>query len=494
MLKILETIRKQSSVNVDRARKADLGQFFTPEPVAEFMASMFAKGKHEQISLLDPGAGIGTLSTAFFQEFKKWDGDESKLSVVAYEIDDIVRSRLSDFFSCLSLTSKSKFEVRGYDFVEDAVHLVLFDRKTPYTHAILNPPYRKISSESEYRSLLRLSGIETVNLYSAFVALAVKLLVDGGQLVAIIPRSFCNGPYYRSFRKQLINETSIKRIHLFGARNKAFRDENVLQENVIISLEKSEAQGDVIVSTSTDATFSDLREQAFDFSRIVYPDDPEEVIHVPTSLELDFHHESKLFNQSLADLFVEVSTGPIVDFRVREHTRDLPEEGTVPLLYPGHFVDDKISWPRPNWKKPNAIVVNDETFKWLYPSGFYTVVRRFSSKEEKRRIKANLFDPSSLSTYSHIAFENHFNVFHFRKQGLDKHLANGLAVFLNSSIVDKYFRRMNGHTQVNATDLRRLKYPSVSILKKLGEFAMKRNLTSQEEIDIAIEKLSNQNA
>jgi adenine-specific DNA-methyltransferase len=48
-------------------------------------------------------------------------------------------------------------------------------------------------------------------------------------------------------------------------------------------------------------------------------------------------------------------------------------------------------------------------------------------------------------------------------------LAKGLAAFLNSSLVDAYFRQFNGHTQVNATDLRSLTYPTFTELHALGE-------------------------
>ena len=39
-------------------------------------------------------------------------------------------------------------------------------------------------------------------------------------------------------------------------------------------------------------------------------------------------------------------------------------------------------------------------------------------------------------------------------------LARGIALWLNSPQVDAYFRVFSGHTQVNATDLRHLKFPS----------------------------------
>ncbi|HQB08817.1 MAG TPA: SAM-dependent methyltransferase, partial [bacterium] len=97
------------------------------------------------------------------------------------------------------------------------------------------------------------------------------------------------------------------------------------------------------------------------------------------------------------------------------------------------------------------------------------IVRRISSKEEKRRIVANFVNPDYFSNVDAYGFENHLNVFHENKQGLSQSLAKGLTVYLNSTFVDDLFRKFSGHTQVNATDLRQLKYPSKTALIKLGE-------------------------
>jgi adenine-specific DNA-methyltransferase len=40
--------------------------------------------------------------------------------------------------------------------------------------------------------------------------------------------------------------------------------------------------------------------------------------------------------------------------------------------------------------------------------------------------------------------------------------------YLNSQEVDDYFRVFSGHTQVNATDLRRLRYPTIEQLKSMS--------------------------
>lgn len=125
---------------------------------------------------------------------------------------------------------------------------------------------------------------------------------------------------------------------------------------------------------------------------------------------------------------------------------------------------------------------NPETWKWLYPKGFYVVVRRFSSKEERRRIVAHVVDPTAFQG-DRIGFENHLNVFHSGKRGIGGDVAHGLAVFLNSTFVDEYFRRFSGHTQVNATDLRLLRYPEIRQLENLGRWARRQVSLTQESID-----------
>ncbi len=382
-----------------------------------------------------------------------------------------------------------KFAIFGGDFIEHAVNMIQFGKDESFTHAILNPPYKKISSTSKERSLLRYAGIETVNLYSAFVALAVALSAPGGQIVAIIPRSFCNGPYYRPFRAFILERAAIRHLHLFESRNKAFKDDEVLQENIIIRLERGGTPGTVTVTTSSDDSFADLRSHEHPFDQIVFPDDPERFIHVPTTTERCAIELSPAVRHSLADMGVQVSTGPIVDFRLKAHLRGMPVPGSVPLIYPGHLRMSGTVWPVAESKKPNAIMRNEDTEKWLYPNGFYCAVRRFSAKEEKRRVVASIVHPASFGEHSMLGFENHINLFHENKRGLPEPLARGLVVFLNTTAVDEYFRRFNGHTQVNATDLRRMKYPSRSALIELGTWAMQQRTLTQELIDAKFEAL-----
>lgn len=495
MLSQVEQKRLYISRSTAANKKSQFGQFLTPERTAAFMAGLFADS-YGCCRLLDAGAGIGSLSAAFLDRWRSAGFHFQRVDLDAFEIDCTLHPHLLQTLEKYKHGEDFVAKIRNEDFVHAAVESLVsknlfFSELPDYTHAILNPPYKKINSNSVHRLALRRVGIETVNLYSAFVALAVALVSSGGQIVAIIPRSFCNGPYYRPFRDFILERAAIRHVHLFESRSKAFKDDEVLQENIIIRLECGGQQGPVTVSTSTDDTFTDLTTYEHPFERIVFADDTERFFHVPTSPEKNAIELYPAIRYTLADNRINVSTGPVVDFRLKEHLRDMPGICTVPLLYPGHFSNSgTTTWPVEGMKKPNAIERNAETEKWLYPNGFYCVVRRFSSKEEKRRIVASVVDPRAFGDVPFLGFENHLNLFHENKRGLPQALAHGLAVFLNTTAVDENFRSFNGHTQVNATDLKLMKYPSRDFLIELGEWAMQQGELTQATIDAKLGTLT----
>ena len=235
------------------------------------------------------------------------------------------------------------------------------------------------------------------------------------------------------------------------------------------------------MSTSTDATFHDLHQLNLPFDQIVKPSDPERFIYIPSS---STSAGSKLFKHKLSELGLDVATGPVVDFRLRDHWLAAPTKKSVPLIYSHHFRGG-FGWPRDH-RKPNALALNDQTRKWLMPRGWYAVTKRFSSKEEKRRIVAYVVDPGDLPGELY-GFENHLNVIHKSKKGLTEELARGITVFLNSTIVDQHFRSFSGHTQVNATDLRSMRFPAIADLIRFGEWAKAQDSLCHKAIDEFIE-------
>lgn len=478
------------------AKRDELGQFFTPTPVATLMASMFDP-EFRRIELLDAGAGAGALTEALVQHLCGLQRRPETISVTAYELD----RTLIDWLKRTLARCEELCELAGIaftatvfekDFIEEAAPVVgggLFAGKWPaFNIAIVNPPYRKIRSNSSTRRFLRSAKIETSNLYTGFLSLIVKLLAKNGQLVAITPRSFCNGPYFKPFRVDFLKEMSLRRLHVFESRSAAFSKDKVLQENLIVHAIKTESKPETVaISSSSGRPDGQIVLSQVPYSEVVSPKDPDKFIHLAAD-DSDIYAKSAIeqLPSTLSEIGLNVSTGRVVDFRAKPFLRQMPDKDTVPLIYSTHFNGGFIEWPKANSRKPNAIVSNQNTYDLLVPSETYVLVKRFTAKEERRRIVACIYDPDRVATKL-VGFENHLNYFHSNGRGLPMDLAKGLAAFLNSTIVDQYFRRFSGHTQVNATDLRALKYPSRDELERIGH-GIDEPIVEQLEIDETIQQ------
>ncbi len=479
-----------------RDHRSLLGQFFTPAPTAAFLASLF-EPLPEEVRLLDAGAGEGALSLAAVREISCSHPQVRALSLVAYEVDPAALPLLHGTLAgcgelCQKAGIKFSFQVISRDFIEDSKDILsggFFAEDVPSFHAaIVNPPYRKIASDSHERRDLSALGIETSNLYTGFLALITKRLAPRGQLVAITPRSFCNGPYFQPFRRQFLDDMAVRRLHVFDSRSETFKGSQVLQETIIFHALRGLPQGPTVhVSSSPGVDASAMTEAHISFAEIVHPGDCQRFIHIPSGEQhLAAKRRASALPAMLDQLGLMVSTGRVVDFRLRDSLRPDPQVDAAPLVYSSHFNGGSVHWPWLGGKKPNAILVNDQTRPWLVPAGRYVLTKRFTSKEEKRRLVASVFDPSQVPG-DLVGFENHLNYFHACGAGLDRELAAGLFAYLNSTLVDDYSRSFSGHTQVNATDLRKLHYPSRQTLEAIGK-GLERLDLGQTEIDAILER------
>jgi len=495
-LHTLDHIRESFNGAISRADRFEIGQFLTPAAIAQFMSSMFISGPRN-VRILDPGAGTGVLFATAVETLLSQENRPLSIEVVAYETDSAILPYLEETLErCHSLCISNGVEFHGIIKREDFVSAANEETRESlfavpvarFTHVILNPPYKKINRQTAMSRMLYSSDIEVANIYAVFVWLSMLLLEPCGQMVAITPRSFCNGPYFKKFRAAFLHIMSLKRIHLFESRKKAFGDDNVLQENVIYhairNIEKPKA---IIISASEGLDFNKAHTISVPYSRVVHPDDRDMFIHLGVdNADTSPAERIKCFSSSLKKLSVSVSTGRVVDFRAREHLRPFPQQDAVPLIYPCHFENGFVTWPVESGKKPNAIATSAETSDLLVEAGFYVLTKRFSSKEQQRRVMAAIYDPARIDTRL-VGFENHLNYFHKQGKGLPADLARGLALYLNSTIADQYFRLFSGHTQVNATDLRKMPYPTHEQLLRLGSY-VEETMPNQETIDAIIEK------
>lgn len=499
-LSIADGFRETIVSKRDKKDRSALGQYMTPPVISQFMASMFEDLSDNRIRLLDPGSGIGSLSASVCREVLDRSDRPRSVHITSYEIDpefskaqeEVLTTSLAELSSAGVEGSK---EIYNDDFILTITQWVGNDMfsesgKVPgFTHVIMNPPYKKIRQNSAHRRALSKIGIETSNLYTAFLALSILLLEDNGELVAIVPRSFCNGTYFRPFRKLLHDHISLKGIHIFHSRKQAFKDDEVLQENIIIHGVKGRERNGVKISSSRglDVAHSDVRNA--DYVDVIDSDDPELFLKIATTEdEQEILNTVNRFDSTLTDLGIDVLTGPVVDFRLRDYLKHEVDEQDVPLLYTVNFDNGVIRWPVTDTRKPQGISRSQPVDKWLLENDRFVVTKRFSSKEERRRVVACVYE-KDVAESSKVGFENHLNVFHKNKKGLDREFAVGLCTYLNSSLFDNAFRIFSGHTQVNATDLRNMRYPSEGQLKSIAE-KIGNPTYDQERIDTVVESVT----
>ena len=485
-----EQRRIAQAEGLNNADRAELGQYLTPAPIARLLAAMF-EPPEGQIRVLDPGAGVGSLSAALVERAAS-EGWLCSLDLTAVELDErMVGGLESTLNDCRAVMQAFEGRVEHADFLAWAASQAAPGMFQPehlsFDLIILNPPYGKLRTASATHERLRRLGIRTSNLYSAFVWLASRLLAPNGQLVAITPRSFCNGSYFKSFRQALLDDCALRDIHVFESRGTAFRDGGVLQENIIFRIVRSAQRPSVQIAVSSGSGLDEPRRHEVGADSVVHPRDPCLFIRIPedrASVELAEHLAS--LPQTLAGLGVTASTGRVVDFRSREHLREQCDNGAIPLIYPGHLKRGRIEWPGESNSKPCAIAATPATEGMLLPSGEYVLVKRFSSKEERRRVVAAVLEPGDLPG-DVVAMENHVNVLHDSNRGMELDLAWGLAAYLNSTAVDLFFRQFSGHTQVNAADLESLRYPDAQSLLALGAEARSVEF-EQQATDMLVER------
>jgi len=464
----------------DEDRKSR-GQFFTPAPVARFMSSLF-ENVPESVRLLDAGAGMGALTAAVCDRFADEKGVQ-QVEIDLFETDPLAVARLTETIeSCKGRLSDAGVAMRGTIRVEDFVESVILRERSLFTSpdipakydlAIMNPPYFKLPADSEHARLARIIGPSQPNIYSLFLAAAIDRLVPGGELVAITPRSFCNGLYFKNFRNWLIERADLLRIHAFGSRTETFREAKVLQESIITHYRKRDPSDaprtSVLISRSFGRDFDDVETEALPVSRIIDTSCGDALISIPESpRDAEIIEIAESWPTRFQDTGLTISTGPVVMFRTREFHSEAPTHDTVPLLTSHHVRGGRVEWPRAKKKWPTSFFDSKASRKHLLPTANYVLVKRFTAKEEHRRLSASAMRGDDFSD-ERIAIENHLNYIAHAERPLSINEVTGVAALLNSALMDRYFRSFSGNTQVNATEVRTMKFPPLAVIAAIGE-------------------------
>ena len=116
-----DVARMYYTSRLDLKHRSELGQFLTPATIARFMARQF-NNLSGHIHLLDPGAGIGTLTAAVVERLLANPQPVKSLSITAYEVEPIFFPSLTQTLieCCGALNSKgiqADYRLRKESFI-----------------------------------------------------------------------------------------------------------------------------------------------------------------------------------------------------------------------------------------------------------------------------------------------------------------------------------------------------------------------------------------
>lgn len=465
------------------------GVFFTPVAVAEFMASLISGPLAGHVAIVDPGAGLGILSCAACERIASRFPSVSSISIHAYETEDSLKPGLEEVMAYATKYLARRGvslapEVRTTDFVLSHSEMLvaagqmlpLNSEKRGYDLAISNPPYFKLSASDERALAAKAVVHGQPNVYSLFMAAAASLLRERGQLIFITPRSFASGTYFRRFREWFFDLMVPEQIHLFVSRRQAFRRDDVLQENVIMATRRStgwrteSCERELSISSSHGPSdLSRARPRSVAISSVLDLRDRGSVLRIPTSERDDaVTRLVQTWQGSFAEYGLEISTGPVVPFRavaLLDSKGDVPTSH-YPLLWMHHVSPMRMDWPN-GTRKQQFIKATKEAERILIENQNYVLLRRFSAKEERRRLVAAPLVAGTLESPM-LGLENHLNYIHRPGGTLTDEETWGLAALLSSSLLDIYIRTVSGNTQVNASDLRAIPLPDREKILAIG--------------------------
>ncbi len=477
-MNLMDYIINQTSDYIDqmpKAKRKKYGQFFTSKETAVFMAGLFSIPEDKPcLEILDPGAGSGVLSVALIERLQTRSSIQH-IDLTCYETDTNIIPLLKTNLDwvCQNALVHVTYQIISDNYILSQMAeyngmIGANPQPRKYDLVIGNPPYMKVSKDAPEAKAMPDVCYGAPNLYFLFASMSLFNLIADGELVYIIPRSWTSGAYFKRFRQKFLSEGTLEHIHLFVSRDKVFDKENVLQETIIIKVRKTTMplQTITITTTHSNQDFSEITCFKAPYHTVVTGEDTY-VYLVTNQKEIDILEQINAWRNTLPSLGLKMKTGLTVDFRNWDVLRNSEDNHAVPLFYAQHIQNGRVTFPV---GKEHEYILTDQP-SLLQPNANYLFVKRFTSKEESRRLQCGVYLARKYPKYDKISTQNKIN-FVTGMDGLSECVVYGLYVLFNSTLYDCYYRILNGSTQVNSTEVNAMPVPSLSVIEHMGKDLM----------------------
>lgn len=486
---VAETTKKYIE-QMPKMQRKKFGQFFTSKETAIFMAGLLDIPEEKtSVSVLDPGAGSGMLTAAITDVLNEISTIDT-IHLVCYENNQDIVKLLEENLNWVKEHSPKniEYEIRTENYIlsqaEHYNHTFSAELNPQnYDLVIANPPYIKLPKNAPEAMAMQDVCYGAPNLYFLFAAMSAFNLREDGEMVYITPRSWTSGAYFKRFRDSFFGEMAMEHIHLFESRDKVFETESVLQETMIFKAKKTKHRplNISITTTRSNADFENKTEYQASYEAVV--NGTENYVYLVTNEEeANVLEKLNRWKMTLPQIGLKMRTGLTVDFRNRESLCDSAEQGAVPLFYPQHIQKGKVVFPV---GKENEYLLTSQT-GLLQRNTNYLFMKRFTAKEEHRRLQCGVYLSKENPQYNKISTQNKIN-FIGGLEEISKCTVYGLYVLFNSTLYDVYYRILNGSTQVNSTEINSMPVPPIKIIESMGKDLLKMRDMSESTCDKILE-------
>jgi tRNA1(Val) A37 N6-methylase TrmN6 len=216
-------------LRAEQEKIKDLGAFYTPHQIADFLATWAIRGKDDKV--MDPGAGVGIFVDSALSRFRELGLSPNSAinQIFAIELD---KERHSQLISSLKnkhgkLDLKSLFHADFFDILPKKDWFTSNRSSIEVDAVIGNPPYIERQRLKNVKSIQRkvvgpmgrdISLHAVTDIYGYFILHSTSFLRDRGRLAFIVSDTWLNMDFGQAIRDFLVRNYELKAIVGFDSR------------------------------------------------------------------------------------------------------------------------------------------------------------------------------------------------------------------------------------------------------------------------------------
>lgn len=443
-----------------------IGRFFTKKGTAALMSVLCRASDTETVSILDPGAGTGILSAALMERLCRAKTPPKIIELTCYENDAMMLPMLE--YNLVRLRRRMRHDygvklvctLRTENFILSAADEI----GGTYDYVIQNPPSELLPKDSAEAEALASLCAGATDIAFLFLAMGMKMLKAGGEMVALIPTSYARGVYLDRIRLYLMEEAHIAKIHLFAAKSKTNGDDPT-RGSMVVKFIKTPVAEDATVSFSSSYSTGDGGDitvlPPFPYARIVNPKNGM-LLLLKSKEEAEILARVEALPETMESLGLRMRTGLTLESRYPDSLRSAAVDGALPLIHPKSIRDGIVHLPTEKYIIPVIPSLAQKNKNMLF-------IKRVPAKSDKRHLLCGAYLASQLPHCEKISTHNKLNYIDYADgREMDPAMLFGLYGVLSSDLYESYCTILSKAPQINTADYGNLPLPDIKTLREIG--------------------------